>query len=77
MGLTAAPIVRFMQKLQEAKTKKQPYYALAHEALTTDEELDVPGPVARPIGDIKELFVRGIDVAHATSWGLQAEFLNS
>jgi hypothetical protein len=68
MGLTAAPIVRFMQKLQEAGgKKKQPYYALAHDVLMTKGSLDIPEPVTKLIAEIKELFVRGIEVAEILS----------
>jgi hypothetical protein len=68
MGLTAAPIVRFMQKLQEAAgKKKQPYYALANDGLLRKALTDVPEPVVRLITEIKDLFIRGIEVAEILS----------
>jgi hypothetical protein len=76
MGLSAAPIVRFMRKLIEsARGAKQPFYALAHELLVRKaNELfpsDVPERIAKVVREIKELFIHGILVAEVLSGSQQ------
>jgi hypothetical protein len=61
-GVGPSAILKFIKKISEAQPKTHPYYCLVKSVLEGANE-ESPAPIEKLIGDIKEMFIRGIRVA--------------
>jgi hypothetical protein len=67
LGLSAAPIVKFMKKIIDASPKTHPYYVLVRSVLTGEATEDAPDKISQLIDQIRKLFLRGIKIIEPLS----------